>query len=313
MLAGRFQQAGRSVAVVTETAYKGEEPFPYPIVRGASGVELAALVSRARCVLQNHPSLRLGWPLLVMRKPFVIAVHNWLSFSGIGGVARRSLFRRCGRCISISEPIASHLPVPSEIVPSPYDEEMFWNTGREERSRDCLFVGRMHQGKGPLLFLEALELLGKEGLRPAATLVGGGPLLEEAKAVSRRLGMDGHVEFLGPQEAGVVAELMREHRILVVPSVWQEPFGIVALEGIACGCIVIGSDGGGLKEAIGSCGLTFPNGDCRALAARIRELLTDSGRAASLLASASEHLRGRTSVAVAERYLGIIDDVLSLA
>ncbi len=42
--------------------------------------------------------------------------------------------------------------------------------------------------------------------------------------------------------------------------------GIVALEGIACGCVVIGSQGGGLKDAIGNCGLTYPNGDVAALA-----------------------------------------------
>jgi glycosyltransferase involved in cell wall biosynthesis len=60
---------------------------------------------------------------------------------------------------------------------------------------------------------------------------------------------------------------MNRHRILVVPSIWEEPFGIVALEGIASGCLAIGSEGGGLADAIGACGMTFPNGDSTALAA----------------------------------------------
>ncbi len=40
----------------------------------------------------------------------------------------------------------------------------------------------------------------------------------------------------------------------------------MALEGIACGCVVVGSEGGGLKDAIGPCGDTFRNGDAADLA-----------------------------------------------
>ena len=44
-------------------------------------------------------------------------------------------------------------------------------------------------------------------------------------------------------DGAALAALLNQCRILVVPSLWAEPFGIVALEGIACGCVVVGSAG----------------------------------------------------------------------
>jgi glycosyltransferase involved in cell wall biosynthesis len=96
---------------------------------------------------------------------------------------------------------------------------------------------------------------------------------------------------------------LNRHRILVVPSRWPEPFGIVALEAIACGCVVVGSAGGGLSEAIGPCGLTFPNGDGAALAHVLRELLGNPERVAELGTGGASHLARFSPSAVAKRYL----------
>jgi glycosyltransferase involved in cell wall biosynthesis len=89
----------------------------------------------------------------------------------------------------------------------------------------------------------------------------------------------------------------------VVPSRWQEPFGIVALEGIASGCVVVGSAEGGLAEAIGPCGLTFPNGNAPALAHALSRLLNDSAECDRLRQAASAHLARFTPRHVAGLYL----------
>jgi glycogen(starch) synthase len=60
---------------------------------------------------------------------------------------------------------------------------------------------------------------------------------------------------------------------MVVPTRIKEGFGVVALEGIACGCVVVDSMPGGFPEAIGRCGTTFPNGDASALAEVLQEPL----------------------------------------
>jgi glycosyltransferase involved in cell wall biosynthesis len=64
--------------------------------------------------------------------------------------------------------------------------------------------------------------------------------------------------------------------VAVVPSLY-EPFGLVALEALACGVPVIASAVGGLKEIVldGESGLLVPPGDVSALARALRLLLTD--------------------------------------
>ncbi len=63
--------------------------------------------------------------------------------------------------------------------------------------------------------------------------------------------------------------------ICVVPSIWDEPFGMVALEAMACGKPVVVSDVGGLRDTIEPevSGLRFPRGDAAALAAQLTRLL----------------------------------------
>jgi glycogen synthase len=60
---------------------------------------------------------------------------------------------------------------------------------------------------------------------------------------------------------------------MAVPSRWAEPFGSVALEGIACGCVVVGTHRKGLPEAIGPAGVTVASLDSAAMAQALKFLL----------------------------------------
>ena len=119
-----------------------------------------------------------------------------------------------------------------------------------------------------------------------------------------------HVEFIGVKRGGDLANVLSAHRVMVVPSMWNEPFGIVALEGMACGCVVIGSEGGGLKDAIGPGGLTFPNGDATALAICIEKALFDSPTVQRCRAAAPAHLARHQPRAVARRYLEVMESAV---
>lgn len=72
-------------------------------------------------------------------------------------------------------------------------------------------------------------------------------------------------------------ELYQQAHICVVPSVWEEPFGLVALEAMACGRVVVVSQVGGLQEIVeeGLTGLHFPAGDAKALAVCLSRLLDE--------------------------------------
>jgi glycosyltransferase involved in cell wall biosynthesis len=46
------------------------------------------------------------------------------------------------------------------------------------------------------------------------------------------------VDFVGTKTDHELVKLLNTHQIMVVPSLWNEPFGLVALEGVACGCVL---------------------------------------------------------------------------
>src|SRR5205807_8977915 len=160
--------------------------------------------------------------------------------------------------------------------------------------------------KGADLLLQAMKLLHQDDLRPNLTIVGSGPEERNLQHLSRDLGLDRQVTFAGTRTGEELAKLLNQHRILVVPSKWPEPFGIVALEGIACGCVVVGSADGGLKEAIGPCGVTFENGNVRALTEQLKRLLNDPETQANLHQHAAEHLAKFQSDTVAAAYLRLM-------
>src|SRR5207253_1067709 len=113
------------------------------------------------------------------------------------------------------------------------------------------------------------------------------------------------VNWAGQVVGRELVALLNQHQILVVPSRWEEPFGVVALEGIACGCVAIGSEGGGLKDAIGPCGATFPNGDSHALAAVLQRLLQNPRLRQAYRSKATEHLGRHSQASVAAAYLSL--------
>ena len=98
---------------------------------------------------------------------------------------------------------------------------------------------------------------------------------------------------------------------MVVPSLWDEPFGIVSLEGLACGCVVIGSECGGRKDAISSCGTTFPNGNLQALTEALVNPLQNPQQLASYKANAPAHLLRHQKSAIAQSYLQVLETAIN--
>jgi len=93
----------------------------------------------------------------------------------------------------------------------------------------------------------------------------------------------------------------------MIPSRWQEPFGLVAIEGIACGCVALGAECGGLPDAIGPGGITFECGNVEDMAEKISLLLGDEEALERCRAAADAHLRNHTAIVVARKYLDVIE------
>jgi glycosyltransferase involved in cell wall biosynthesis len=264
---------------------------------------------------QFNVSLRGLWPLLLVRRPWAVSHHSWYRQPD-GRVAwqdrlKRFLLRFAVSSVSVSQAIADSLGRPSVVIGNAYRDDLFRRIPDVERDRELVFVGRLVSDKGVDVLLDAMALLAREGLTPRLSIIGDGPEMPRLREQASRLGIGSRVGFLGTRTGEDLAQLLNRHRVLVVPSRYDEPFGIVALEGIACGCAVVGSEGGGLKDAIGPCGRTFRNGDPADLARVLREVFEDPETPAQLQRHAPEHLASHTSAGVAAEYLAAMESALA--
>lgn len=309
ILAREFVSAGHEVKLVTQTPFAGVDNSSFEVIRQPKPRKLLSLVHWCDVYFQNNISLITAWPLLLVRRPWVVVHQTWIPRHGKGHLKRFLL--RFATCISISQAIAEDVSITSIIIPNPYDDHVFREIPEIPRERDLIFVGRLISDKGAHLILKALANLRSNGLYLTLTIVGSGPEETALRRITQQLGLDNQVCFAGVQREHNLANLLNGHRVMVVPSIWLEPFGIVALEGIACGCVVIGSEGGGLKDAIGPCGLTFPNGNIEALRRCLAELFTHPERREAFRVGAADHLARHTAAAVASSYLQILEGVLS--
>jgi len=140
---------------------------------------------------------------------------------------------------------------------------------QEERDGGMvLFVGVLSEKKGVAVLANALPLIEK----------GAHVVVVGIRYPWNRWQCPDGVDCLENLDHESVIALMRRAAVVVVPSVWPEPFGLVAQEAMAMGTPVVASDIGGLAEQIVNRedGLLIPPGDPAALAEAVNELLQDS-------------------------------------
>ena len=142
-----------------------------------------------------------------------------------------------------------------------------------------LFVGRFVEKKGVAHLLEAMRALESESAAVDLILIGDGPI---AEALERQASGLKHARFLGWLPNDEVRRFMRGALALCVPSVAArsgdaEGLPNVVLEAMACAAPVIGSQAGGIAEAVehGRTGFVVPQADPQAIAEPVRWLLRD--------------------------------------
>lgn len=314
ILAGKFAAAGNDVHVITQSPGGAIAGANFKLTRGPSVTEIFRLLRWCDIFFQNNISLRSLVPALLLQKPTVVVHQTWLQnvHGGIGWQNQvKQMLLRFVTNVAISISVADRLSTDSIVIGNPYDETVFRLIPNIVRDKTIVFVGRLVSDKGVDLLPRALEILRRDGLPVDLTIVGSGPEETNLRKLAAELGVDQQVIFAGQKSGPPLAEILNRHRALAVPSRWAEPFGIVALEGTACGCVVVGSQDGGLKEAIGPCGLTFENGNVAALAAQLKRLINEPETRATLSQRTSEHLSKFQSDAVTAAYLGLMNKVIA--
>jgi glycogen synthase len=317
LLARECVKQNVAVTIVTDVARPNEQKsFPFPVYYQPRPWVFLDLLRKHDVFVHFNVSLRAIWPLLIVRRPFIAVHQGCYQINRFGDRNWREqlklrIAKHAAANIAASDAISKTIGIECHVVLNPYDRGLFRTQNDTLPDKDLIFVGRLVSDKGADVLIRSMSALENRGLIPELTVVGDGPERFHLEKLTESLGLEDRITFAGAKPQPDVARLLRQHKILVVPSLWNEPFGVVALEGIACGCVVIGTSGGGLPEAIGDCGLTVPNGDAEALALGIERLLTEKGLAEHLRARASDHLAKHRPASVAQRYLDIIAQVLS--
>lgn len=149
------------------------------------------------------------------------------------------------------------------------------------RDRTLLFAGRVVADKGADAFVQACATLLPRHPTWQARIIGAdrfGPSSPQTEFLTRiqaQAKLAG-VSMAGYQPHAQVLQAMCHAAIVAVPSRWTEPFGMAALEAMACGAAVVTSRNGGLPEVVGEAALYASPDDLSALVDALERLMSDA-------------------------------------
>lgn len=324
ILARAFFKAGHEVRVLTWTKFSGENIFPFQITRNPSVIQLLKEHQWADVVFENNPCLRLAWPNLIFNHVSIIALNTWVSrIDGALGIHGKIglqdrlkflWFKRAAKVIAVSDAIRKHSFPPAIVIGNPYQSDVFKIIPDITKSEGFVFLGRLVSNKGADEAIKAVQKLilldQKERFltfKPTLTIIGDGPEKPKLEKLAADLDIAEYVNFAGSLRGNDIAVCLNKHRYILVPSLWEEPFGNVVLEGMACGCLPIVSDGGGLPDAIGNAGISFKRGDTESLVLCIKKVLQNPELEQQLRNAAKSHLAKHYPDIVSQRYLDVIE------
>jgi glycosyltransferase involved in cell wall biosynthesis len=147
-------------------------------------------------------------------------------------------------------------------------------SGHETRRR-VVFAGRVVAAKGVGVLIRAARTVDAEFV-----VCGDGWQLAAMERLARRIDVLDRVQFRGWLDEEPLAQELAEASVVVLPSLWPEPFGLAGIEAFSAGRPVIASDTGGIGDWLehGVSGLRVPPGDAGALASALTELLASPER-----------------------------------
>jgi glycosyltransferase involved in cell wall biosynthesis len=153
--------------------------------------------------------------------------------------------------------------------------------GYDDRSFNLLYAGRLASDKGIETAIEAMTKLvfGQGQWEIRLSLAGSGSTEYEnhLRCLVNQAGLTDYVSFLGWVPPEEMPGLLRKFDVLLLPSIWPEPFARVLLEGMISGLVVVATPTGGTPEIVmdGENGLLFTPGNPEDLAQKIARLVDD--------------------------------------
>lgn len=235
-------------------------------------------------------------PSLSLVRLLAMPLRRWLSAKAAANVG---VTRHVSNRVSMpnSRTIYHGLPKPAPCLKSVANTGVGITFG---------YIGRLVAEKGLASLLEAAGKLAAEGLAFKLKIIGDGPLRPALSARAVQLGLEDKIVWTGVVQPEKIEEESRDIDVLILPSIWEETAGLVAIEQMLRGRAVIAAAIGGLAEIVGVAALTFPQGDVVALAQVMRRCCDDPAHTAAI--SAAGRVRAESEFKV-ER---MVDEHLAL-
>lgn len=319
ILAAAFCNYNSEVHLVTWTKQEGSRSFPFVIIRNPSIKRLLQEHRWADVVFENNPTLKLSWPNFFIRKPLVIALNTWVirlnGRIGLRDKLKKLWFARAKSVIAVSNAVRKTEWENAVIIENAYNNHLFKLQPDSKRTIKFVFLGRLVSDKGAELAIQAIYRLAEENLiatdETQLTIIGDGPERANLLTLIQQLKLDQAVHLTGVLQGQALVDYLNLHEYILVPSTWEEPFGNVVLEGMACGCLPITSGGGGLPEAVGKAGFTFKRKDLADFVRILKIVLQNPIEVQARRENIEKHLANHTSDRVAEKYFRQLKKVVN--
>lgn len=181
----------------------------------------------------------------------------------------------------------------------------------DESKINVLFVGQLKTYKGIKYLLKAIKLLSKESFPLSLTIVGGGPEKRSLETYAKILGVNAN--FTGIVSDELLRSYYSDADIFVLPSIsGREGFGLVILEAMSYGKLVIATDIPGPNEIVknGFNGILVPPKDSEAIAKAIKTLVSDPELRRNISINARETAEMFSWEKVGEKYEGVYNSII---
>jgi len=243
----------------------------------------------AWCIGSRVGSGLLGLPMLIP-----LAIEKRLRYKEIGK----------SKMICHSRFVACELDkmgLNAEVIPYP----VMVPKRRHLKSSDgvfrILFMGRLEERKGADLLLPLARYL-KGRLEARIDVVGSGRLKKTLDRPDLGIVVHGHM-------GGGRLKLLQKADLMVVPSRWPEPFGMVVQEAMANELPVLGFDNGGLGELVRDTGGVAT--DEKRMFSKVLDMARDKSMRASIVARQKRAIKAFSGERIFERYLKIFENAVN--
>lgn len=306
----QLNQNGFDVTLITPqyNPRNDDSKFDYKVVRDTSYKSLWHWYKWCDVYVHSVLSLNGIWPLLICPKTWVVIHHTcyfhaWDSKPTFLSKLKK-FASKFAKNIAVSQAVANELGLHNAtVIHNAFNSLLFTNFNTEKR-KNFVYVGRLVSEKGVNLLIEAYKIYATNSNNHwGLTIIGDGP--EKSKLQNQASNFNIH--FLGKKCGEELVKELNNHACMIVPSIYHEAFGIVALEGLACGCRCIVSDGDGLHEAVGKYGTLFIKGDIKDLAQKM--LLEENANAANYKQIENRHLINFTPTKIGQQYVNYFKSI----